>query len=189
MRDRIFISKSKRSGSGFKHFLVLLVVFALGVFVGMKVSNLNIKIVKEEAKERAVNAQTEINDSQAKISDSETDNQEVANQLKPVITPTVSSSPEPPSPTVSPSPSPEPPKVMEYTLQLAAFKGREKAQEFVNELKEKGYYAYFVPVSNSKGETWNLIRVGKFKTRDEAQDFAALFQERERMEVLVKEVD
>jgi hypothetical protein len=34
-----------------------------------------------------------------------------------------------------------------------------------------------------------LIRMGKFKTREEAQDFAAIFREREKIEALVEEVD
>lgn len=191
MRDRIFISKSKRGGGGksFLIFLMLLAAFVLGVFVGTKIGSFNIKIVKEEVKESVVNDQTRISHSQNKTSDTQqtrirdpqntigntqTDNQKVINELKPVITPEI---------------SPEPPKITEFTLQLAAFRGTEKAQELADELKEKGYYAYVIPVRNSKGETWHLIRMGKFRTREEAQDFAALFQEKEKMDAFVKEID
>lgn len=75
-----------------------------------------------------------------------------------------------------------------YTLQVAAFKEIERAQIFVNELKEKGYYPYINPVNNSKGESWKLIRLGKFKTMEEARDFADLFEEKENISVLVKEL-
>ena len=176
MKDRIFISKSRSGGGGnfFLVFLMLLAVFVLGIFVGTKISSFNIKIVKEDIREGIVNDQTGISDPQNTISNAQTDSQKVINESKPVITPEI---------------SPEPPKVTEFTLQLAAFKGAEKAQELVDGLKKKGYYAYVIPVRNSKGETWHLIRMGKFKTEEEAQGFAALFREREKMDAFVKEVD
>ncbi|MBI2485491.1 MAG: SPOR domain-containing protein [Deltaproteobacteria bacterium] len=80
-------------------------------------------------------------------------------------------------------------KKSEYTLQIAAFKKIERAQKVVDELKGKGYDAYIVPIYNSREENWNLIKIGKFKTKEEAGNFAALLREKEGMVAIVKEFD
>jgi len=58
-----------------------------------------------------------------------------------------------------------------------------------NELKRKGYDVYTIPTINSKGESWNLLRIGKFKTEEEAKNFAATLQQKEGIEVIVKEIE
>ena len=67
-------------------------------------------------------------------------------------------------------------KADKYTIQVAAFEEIERAQKAANELKEKGYNAHTVSAYNPRGEAWDLIKVGKFKTKESAQDFASLFQ-------------
>jgi len=80
-------------------------------------------------------------------------------------------------------------KQSEYTLQISAFKKLERAQKVVDELKQKGYDAYIVPTYNSKEENWNLIRIGKFKTKEEAGNFLSLLKEKEGIAAVVKEFD
>ena len=77
----------------------------------------------------------------------------------------------------------------EYTLQIAAFKTMERAEMGANELKRKGYDVYTISTINSKGERWNLLRMGKFKTEEEAKNFAATLQQKEGIEVIVKEIE
>jgi cell division septation protein DedD len=80
-------------------------------------------------------------------------------------------------------------KADKYTVQAAAFHEMERAQRVANELKEKGYDVYLVSTYNSRGEAWNFIKVGKFKTKEEAQDFASLFQKKESMKAIVEELN
>ncbi len=80
-------------------------------------------------------------------------------------------------------------KETEYTLQISAFKKLERAQRVVDELRGKGYDAYIVPTLNSREENWNLIRIGKFKTKEEARNFVVLLREREGIAAIIKEFD
>ncbi len=79
-------------------------------------------------------------------------------------------------------------KTYKYTIQVAAFEGMEKAQGIVNELNEKGYDAYIAPISNSRGETWNLIKIGRFNTLQEAQEAANILHQKEMMEAVIEEL-
>ncbi|HSE83189.1 MAG TPA: SPOR domain-containing protein [Thermodesulfobacteriota bacterium] len=79
-----------------------------------------------------------------------------------------------------------------YTLQIAAFKTMERAEIGANELKSKGYKGYdvyIIPTLNSKEESWNLLRMGKFKTEEEAENFASTLQQKEGIKAMVKELD
>ncbi|MEM7007504.1 MAG: SPOR domain-containing protein [Thermodesulfobacteriota bacterium] len=76
-----------------------------------------------------------------------------------------------------------------YRLQVAAFGSIDQANEVTNELRLKGYDAYIVTSSNSRGEVWNLIKVGKFKTAQEAWNYAALYQSNEGGEVFVESLN
>ena len=73
-----------------------------------------------------------------------------------------------------------------YTLQVAAFSTPEEAQTLVDEYRTKGYNAYIVPVENSRGEKWNLVKIGKFKTIDQAWNYSANFKRREGQDVYVE---
>jgi len=76
-----------------------------------------------------------------------------------------------------------------YRLQVAAFGNLDQANEVVSELRLKGYDAYIVTSSNSRGEVWNLIKVGKFNTAQEAWNFSAIFQSKEGGEVFVESLN
>ncbi len=73
-----------------------------------------------------------------------------------------------------------------YRLQVAAFGSFDQANEAVNDLKIRGYDAYVVTTSNSRGEVWNLVKVGKFDTAQEAWNYSTIFQSQEGGEVFVE---
>lgn len=76
-----------------------------------------------------------------------------------------------------------------YRLQVAAFGNIDHANEVTNELRLKGYDAYIVTTSNSRGEVWNLIKVGKFNTAQGAWNFSTIFQSKEGGEVFVESLN
>jgi len=76
-----------------------------------------------------------------------------------------------------------------YRLQVAAFGNMNDANEFVDTLKLKGYDAYIVTTSNSRGEVWNLIKVGNFKTAREAWNLSTVYQSNEGGEVFVESLN
>ena len=73
-----------------------------------------------------------------------------------------------------------------YRLQVAAFGSIDQANEVVNDLKLRGYDAYIETSSNSRGEVWNLIKVGKFSTAQEAWNYSTIYQSKEGGEVFVE---
>lgn len=76
-----------------------------------------------------------------------------------------------------------------YRLQVAAFENLDDAKEAVKELQLKGYDAYIITSTNSRGEIWNLIKVGKFKTAQEAWNFSTLYQNKEGRGVFVESLN
>lgn len=76
-----------------------------------------------------------------------------------------------------------------YRLQVAAFGNLDDANEIVSELKQKGYNAYIVTTPNSRGEVWNLIKIGNFNTAQEAWNFSAEYRNKEGGEVFVESLN
>ncbi len=58
-----------------------------------------------------------------------------------------------------------------YVIQASSSKKKESAQNYANELEEKGYPAV-VTKARVEGETWYRVRVGEFPTKDQARKFA-----------------
>lgn len=56
-----------------------------------------------------------------------------------------------------------------YTIQVAAFREKVRADILIEELKDKGYSAYLQIGMIKKGEDWYRVRVGAFKNREEAK--------------------
>ncbi len=73
-----------------------------------------------------------------------------------------------------------------YTLQIAAFATPEDAQKAVNDYRSKGYNAYTVQVENSRGEKWNLVKIGKYRRIEQAWNQSALFKRREGKDAYVE---
>ncbi len=57
-----------------------------------------------------------------------------------------------------------------YTIQVAAFKERAKADKAVAQAQQKGYSAYIDERSRSDGSVWYQICVGKFDTQGPAKE-------------------
>jgi len=76
-----------------------------------------------------------------------------------------------------------------YTLQVGAFSTPQEAQAVADGYKNKGYDAYIVSIENSRGEKWNLVKIGKFNTIDQAWRYSAYFKNREGLDVYVELVE
>lgn len=75
-----------------------------------------------------------------------------------------------------------------FTINVASFKERKRAERLVDELKEKGYGAFVGKATIHKKGTWYRVSVGRFSTRKEAQDFARTVKEKEGMDSFVREI-
>ncbi len=181
LKPKLILTKPGRRGvSGSTFFLILIITFALGVFVGTKIKNINIQIVEKKVASIS-NSETHVQGDEKK-SYHEEDRPSVATaNVEPIKSGEESKRDLKPQ-ELKPLSESEIYGASGYTIQVAAFK-----EMVANELKETGYDAYVVSTYNSKGEAWDLIKVGKFKTREEAQDFASLFQRKEGMEAIVEE--
>ena len=73
-----------------------------------------------------------------------------------------------------------------FTLQVAAFKDEDEARQVASMYKEKGYDAYSIRLENSRGEIWNLVRIGKYDTNEQAIYNAELFSNREGQQPLIQ---
>ena len=56
-----------------------------------------------------------------------------------------------------------------YTIQIAAFRQREKAYALADKLTKQGYPARVASTTNEKGDSWHRVKVGRFNTREEAK--------------------
>ncbi len=65
----------------------------------------------------------------------------------------------------------------EFTVQIAAYNARGEAEAIARRLTSKGYRAYVEPPGN--GAAMYRVRVGKFKTRHDAEPVAARLQKEE----------
>ena len=80
-------------------------------------------------------------------------------------------------------------KTSYYTLQVAAFASSDDAKKVASGYIAKGYNAYIVLITNTRGETWNLIKIGKYSTIERAWDQAAIFKSSEGKEAFVENMD
>jgi cell division septation protein DedD len=85
------------------------------------------------------------------------------------------------------SPEPAAPAIPgKYAVQLGAFLSEKNAGSMLRELKAKGYNADVVPMPDSQGRTWYLVRFGVFPNRTEASAVAVELQTREQLDALVR---
>jgi cell division septation protein DedD len=95
-----------------------------------------------------------------------------------------SASPAPPVPV--PEKRLEPPAKMNHSVQVGAFRSRVPAMKLVGILKQKGYPAGILPVTDSKARTWYTVRIGDFPTKEAAVQHAHEYTSREKMESAVR---
>lgn len=226
LKPKLILAEPKGRKGAFRSLLLLSVAFVLGVFVGMKVDDLNVNDTEfvDKKGSQVIGSQPSseidkkpdpekkrvIDESQtAEVSPGLNEENAINNKENTAIAtvPTNALSPANSANNKDTKDSTSIPKPElnegsgqaskneysnanegnEYTLQVAAFKKMDRAQKVVDELKGKGYDAYIVPAYNSREENWNLVRIGKFKTKEEAGNFATLFKETEGMAAILKE--
>ncbi len=71
--------------------------------------------------------------------------------------------------------------VGKYTVQVASFATEQEARQRANELKEKGYSAFFVP-AQVKGKSWYRVSVGLFANENEAKEYKKEFMAKSKVE-------
>ena len=72
----------------------------------------------------------------------------------------------------------------EFTIQVSSFTEREKATDLVSRLIRKKYPAYITSIKISQ-KTWYRVRVGHFTSREEAEEFALILKEKEKLSAFV----
>jgi cell division septation protein DedD len=75
-----------------------------------------------------------------------------------------------------------------YTVNVASFRERVRAERLTKELEKKGYKAFVEEAPISKKGTWYRVAVGRFSSRGEAQTFARTLKEKEKMDSFVREL-
>ncbi len=113
-----------------------------------------------------------------------------------VFSPTMPSAPEnteiQESQSLSLQPNPDrkitsstPPPADIYTLQIAAFREKDRAQQLVEDLQKKGYTPYIIAADTSRKEFWYLVRMGAFQNAELARQYAQILAEKEKLGALV----
>ena len=90
----------------------------------------------------------------------------------------------------TPRPVPEKPHEgiakMTHSVQVGAFRRRNLAKNLVGTLKQKGYPAGILAVTDSRRRTWFTVRIGDYPSRDAAVQHANEFTSREKMASAVR---
>ena len=100
--------------------------------------------------------------------------------VAPATPPAESAAPATPPPTVKePAPLPPEPGGQGYALQVAALRDRVDAEAIAKRLASKGYAAYVLAPARGTPTVYR-VRIGKFKTRREAETMAAKLHKEEQ---------
>lgn len=86
-------------------------------------------------------------------------------QTKPIVEPVVQAKPKKAKAPVVAK------KDYKYSIQIASFKDKNKAQKKVEELGSKDYQAFMVSKNLRDKGTWHRVYVGKFDSKTEANDY------------------
>ncbi|HIC92411.1 MAG TPA: SPOR domain-containing protein [Syntrophaceae bacterium] len=78
-----------------------------------------------------------------------------------------------------------------FSVQVAAFKNLESAQVMVQRLRRKGYHAYIATSEIAHKGAWHRVRVGHFKTEEQAKAFVSKISKAEGIKgvLIVKEAE
>jgi cell division septation protein DedD len=80
------------------------------------------------------------------------------------------------------APAPVPAGNEQHTLLVASLRSQDNAQKLTQQLRSKGYDPQLETLDKPDDGRWYRVLVGSFKTRDEAQRFAAEFNKRENFQ-------
>ena len=72
-----------------------------------------------------------------------------------------------------------------YTLQVGSFESKKHADSLSRKLKKKGYAAYSISSNIPMKGTWHRVRVGHFKTIEEAKKVELMIEKKERLPAYV----
>jgi cell division septation protein DedD len=72
-----------------------------------------------------------------------------------------------------------------FTLQISAFQSRAEADRFAAKLRDRHYAPYIVAAEVPQKGTWYRVRMGSFKTREDAASFLADFQRETHIQAFV----
>ena len=84
-----------------------------------------------------------------------------------------------------PNPSPSPAGHEAHALLVASLRSQDNAQKLLKQLRAKGYDSRLESLDKPDSGRWYRIVVGSFKSREEAQKFAAEFNRREKSQGMV----
>lgn len=68
-----------------------------------------------------------------------------------------------------------------FTVQVASFSSEEDAKKRAEDLKNKGYSAFYLP-AKVNGQTWFRVSVGQFPTENEAKSYRTEFMAKSKIE-------
>ena len=91
---------------------------------------------------------------------------------------------KPPEPTGS-----TPPQKMPFTVQAGAFLQKQNAEEFMAELRGKGYNPYIFETSDSKKREWYSVRIADCADLEEASLIASEFRKKEKMPAVITHIE
>jgi cell division protein FtsN len=75
---------------------------------------------------------------------------------------------------------------MTHSVQVGAYLQPENAQKMAAQLVSKGYPARIVKITDAKGRTWHMVRIGDHPNLQAAQAQAEEFSRREHMQSVVR---
>jgi len=93
--------------------------------------------------------------------------------------------PAAPPPAVAAEPGSQPPAAARYVLMVASLRSKDNADSLLAGLKAKGYSPWLEVVQMAEGGLWYRVLLGNFEKHQDAQQFAASFNEKEHQQSLV----
>ena len=69
----------------------------------------------------------------------------------------------------------------QYTLQISSHRTRDLAETLKKKLKNRGYKAYILSIDLGDKGMWHRVRVGKYKSREDAEKVANQLRVREKL--------
>lgn len=73
-----------------------------------------------------------------------------------------------------------------YSVQVGAFRSQENSEEAMRDLESRGYEPYVVPLTTRKRNVLHTVRIGRYATRQEAEQAAAELREREQLDTIIQ---